>query len=362
MNETRVQPKPKANPNRPDQPHDAKRCPECASVQLRRDERRGEVVCADCGLVLEDRLIDPGPEWRAFDSEQRDRRARTGAPATVLLHDKGLSTEIGWPGGKDGQGRRVPARNRAMLFRIQRWQRRARARSGADRSLMVALAELDRVASRAGLPRNVRETAAVIYRRAADKHLSRGRSIEGVASASLYAACRQLGVPRTLDEISEASRVPRKVVGRTHRLLHRELGLRLPPTNPLEYVPRFASHLELSAGTQALAVRIVQLAIRHGLANGKSPMGTAAAALYIASILSGQPRSQDQVAQAAGVTEVTIRNRYHTLAEALPVEELLPASGAAKGATVSSQLKVLPRADGMPRPVPPPGEAEAATA
>lgn len=325
------------------------RCPECASPSLARDDRRGETVCRACGLVLEERRIDPGPEWRAFDSEQRGRRERTGLPATVLLHDKGLSTEMGWPGGKDGQGRRVPARNRAMLYRLAKWQRRARTRTGADRSLVVALAEMDRVASRMGLPRNVREVAAVVYRRAAEKHLGRGRSIEGLSAASLYAACRQLGVPRTLDEVSEASRVPRRVVGRTHRLLSRELALRLPPTSPLEYVPRFASTLGLAAKTEALAGRVVRQATQQGLTNGKSPTGTAAAALYVASILAGEPRSQDAVAEAAGVTEVTIRNRYQELAAALSVEDLVPESGAGH-TPLMARLRELPRADGMPRP------------
>ena len=148
------------------------------------------MVCETCGLVLDDAFIDQGPEWRAFDSEQREKRARTGAPMSMLIHDKGLSTMIGWK-NKDSYGKSIPTRNRAQLYRLRKWQRRIRVSNATERNLAFALSELDRMASGMGLPRNVRETAAMVYRRAVTKNLIRGRSIEGVVAASLYAACRQ---------------------------------------------------------------------------------------------------------------------------------------------------------------------------
>ena len=174
-----------------------------------------------------------------------------------------------------------------------------------------------------GLPRTVRETAAVVYRKAVDKNLIRGRSIEGVAAAALYAACRQCSVPRTLDEIEEVSRVSRKEIGRTYRFISRELALKLMPTSPIDYVPRFCSGLNLKGEVQSKSVEILRQASEKELTSGRGPTGVAAAAIYIASILCGERRTQREVADVAGVTEVTIRNRYKELAEELDIEIIL---------------------------------------
>lgn len=231
--------------NADEQVEEITQCPECGSKQIARDYERGELVCQACGLVLDEHFIDQGPEWRAFDHEQREKRARVGAPMTYTIHDKGLSTEIGWR-NKDSYGKNIPTKSRAQLYRLRKWQRRIRVSNATERNLAFALSELDRMASRMGLPRNVRETAAMVYRRAVQKNLIRGRSIEGVAAASLYAACRQCNVPRTLDEIADASRVSRKEIGRTYRFIARELKLKLMPTSPIDYIPRFCSELKLS--------------------------------------------------------------------------------------------------------------------
>ena len=277
-------------------------CPECGSHHLVRDYERGELLCEDCGLVLDDQFIDQGPEWRAFDVEQGEKRARTGAPMTYTIHDKGLSTEISWK-NKDSYGKSIPTRNRAQLYRLRKWQRRIRVSNATERNLAFALSELDRMASAMGLPRNVRETAAMIYRKAVNKNLIRGRSIEGVVAASLYAACRQCGVPRTLDEVANSSRVGRKEIGR-----------------PQDYVQRFCSELKLSGEVQSKAAEILKDASEKELTSGRGPTGVAAAAIYISSILCNERRTQREVADVAGVTEVTIRNRYKELTEKLGIE------------------------------------------
>ncbi len=294
-------------------------CPECKSTHITRDYERGELVCEDCGLVLDDQFIDLGPEWRAFDIEQGEKRARTGAPMTYTIHDKGLSTEIGWK-NKDSYGKSIPTRNRAQLYRLRKWQRRIRVSNATERNLAFALSELDRMASGMGLPRNVRETAAMIYRKAVNKNLIRGRSIEGVVAASLYGACRQCNVPRTLDEIANASRVGRKEIGRTYRFMTRELQLRLMPTSPQDYVSRFCSELKLPGEVQTRAIEILKQAANKELTSGRGPTGVAAAAIYIASIQLNHRRTQRQVADIAGVTEVTIRNRYKELTEKLGID------------------------------------------
>ncbi|HVL47114.1 MAG TPA: transcription initiation factor IIB [Candidatus Thermoplasmatota archaeon] len=308
--------------NPEEQVEEISQCPECGSKHLARDYERGELVCSSCGLVLDEHFIDQGPEWRAFDHEQREKRARVGAPMTYTIHDKGLSTEIGWR-NKDSYGKNIPTKSRAQLYRLRKWQRRIRVSNATERNLAFALSELDRMASRMGLPRNVRETAAMVYRRAVQKNLIRGRSIEGVAAASLYAACRQCNVPRTLDEIADASRVSRKEIGRTYRFIARELKLKLMPTSPIDYIPRFCSELKLSGEIQAKAVEILKQAADKELTSGRGPTGVAAAALYISSILCGERRTQREVADVAGVTEVTIRNRYKELAEKLDIDIIL---------------------------------------
>jgi transcription initiation factor TFIIB len=294
-------------------------CPECGSKHLSKDYSRAELVCRNCGLVLDEDIIDHGPEWRAFDSEQREKRARTGAPMTYTIHDKGLSTVIGWK-NRDSYGKAIPTRNRAQIYRMRKWERRIRISNSTERNLAVALSELDRMASGMGLPRTVRETAAMIYRKAALKKLVRGRSIEGVATAALYAACRQCHVPRTLDEISNIAHISRKDIGRTYRYISRELRLKLLPTSPEDYISRFCSELKLSGDVRAKTVEILQEAAHRELTSGRGPTGMAAASLYIASVLCGERRTQREVADVAGVTEVTIRNRYKELTKKLDMD------------------------------------------
>ncbi len=298
------------------------KCPECRSTSIRKDYSRAELVCNDCGLVIDEDLIDHGPEWRAFDSEQREKRARVGAPMTYTMHDKGLSTMIGWK-NRDSYGKSIPTRNRAQLYRLRKWQRRIRISDATERNLANALSALDRMSSGLGLPRTVRETAAMIYRKATLKNLIRGRSIEGVAAAALYAACRQCHVPRTLDEISNMAHMSRRETGRNYRYISRELGLKLMPTSPQDYISRFCGMLNFSGDVQSKAIEILKDAAEKELTSGRGPTGVAAAALYIASILCGERRTQRNIAEVACVTEVTIRNRYKELAGKLDINVIL---------------------------------------
>jgi transcription initiation factor TFIIB len=295
------------------------KCPECGSEHLSKDYSRAEVICNDCGLVIDQDLIDQGPEWRAFDSEQHEKRSRTGSPMTFTIHDKGLSTAIGWT-NKDAYGKRIPTKNRAQLYRIRKWQRRIRISDATQRNLAIALSGLDRLASGMRLPRTVRETAAMIYRKAALKNLVRGRSIDGVIAASLYAACRQCNVPRTLDEVSKLANMPKKEVGRNYRYVSRKLGLKLMPTSPKDYIPRFCSELKLSNDVQLKTLEIIRRASSQELTSGRGPTGLAAASLYIASVLCNEHITQREIAEIAGVTEVTIRNRYKEIARKLNID------------------------------------------
>ncbi|MFO8110052.1 MAG: transcription initiation factor IIB [Thermoplasmata archaeon] len=294
-------------------------CPECNSEHISKDYGRGEIICEKCGLVLDDYYIDEGPEWRAFDSAQRQNRARTGAPMNYMTHDKGLSTHISWK-NKDAYGRTIPHKNRGQVYRVRKWHRRIRISNASERNLASALRELDRLSSNMGLPRSIRETAAMIYRQAVEKNLIRGRSIETVIASSLYAGCRKCDVPRTLTEVAKASEIDEKQIGRAYRFLSRELELKLMPTRPEEYINRFCSKLELGRNVVARGEDVISQANDLGLTSGKGPTGVAAAAIYIASIVEGTPRTQRAISEVAGVTEVTIRNRYKEIAEKTGIE------------------------------------------
>jgi transcription initiation factor TFIIB len=289
-------------------------CPEC-SGQVISDEAHGESVCADCGLVVEEDDIDRGPEWRAFDAKEKDEKSRVGAPTTNTMHDKGLSTNIDWR-DQDAYGRSLDSRQRQKMRRLRKWNERFRTRDSKERNLKQALGEIDRMASALGLPENVRETASVIYRRALDEDLLPGRSIEGVSTACTYAAARMADVPRSLDEISEVSRVGKDEIARTYRYVVRELKLEVKPADPESYVPRFASDLELSDETELRAKELLTNAKEKGIHSGKSPVGLAAAAVYAAALLTNEKTTQAAVSEVADISEVTIRNRYHELLEA----------------------------------------------
>jgi transcription initiation factor TFIIB len=276
----------------------------------------GELIHEPTGIVVEEEQIDPGPEWRAFNHSERQSKSRVGAPTTQTMHDKGLTTTIDWK-DKDAYGRSISSRKRSQMHRLRKWQERIRTKDAGERNLQFALSEIDRMASALGVPRSVREVASVIYRRALNEDLIRGRSIEGVATSALYAACRQEGIPRSLDEVAEVSRVPQKEIGRTYRYISQELGLELKPVDPKQLVPRFASALGLSEEVQAKATEIIDVSAEQGLLSGKSPTGFAAAAIYAASLLCNEKKTQREVADVAQVTEVTIRNRYQEQIEAM---------------------------------------------
>ena len=299
---------------RTDSNEDITTCPEC-DARLEADSEHGETVCTECGLVVEEDEIDRGPEWRAFDSAEKDQKSRVGAPTTNMMHDKGLSTNIGWQ-DKDAYGNSLGSRQRQKMQRLRKWNERFRTRDSKERNLKQALGEIDRMASALGLPENVRETASVIYRRALDENLLPGRSIEGVSTAALYTAARQAGIPRSLDEIERVSRVDRMELTRTYRYIIRELNLEVKPADPESYIPRFVSDLDLSDEVERRARELIEAARGDGLLSGKSPVGLAAAAVYAAALLCNEKVTQNDVSEVADISEVTIRNRYKELLEA----------------------------------------------
>ncbi|MAF89034.1 MAG: transcription initiation factor IIB [archaeon] len=302
----------------------SEKCPECNSENVSFDSKRAETVCNKCGIVIDERQIDTTQEWRAFDYEQRKKRDRTGSFLTYTRHDKGLSTSIGDQGYSDLY--KLSPSKRASFYRLKRWHKQVS--TATERNLRFALSELDRISSTLSLPKNIRETTALIYRKAVTKGLVRGRSMESVVAAALYAACRKHNVPRTLDEIAEASNVKKREIGRTYRFITRELKIKLLPTSPIDYISRFSSSLKLSPSVQEEAIKILKQAQEHDLVSGRGPTGVAAAAIYVSSTLSNEKRTQREVAEVAGVTEVTIRNRYKELIDELGIADKMSEASA----------------------------------
>lgn len=297
-------------------PTNPAKCSECGSKRLVRDYERGELLCSNCGLVISENIQDQGPDWRAFDAEQKAKRARGGAPIKYMRPNKGLMTEIDQY-NRDIRGTRISPKKQAQLYRMRKWHKRVSIASSMERNLVIALAELERVASSLGLPDNLKESAALLYRRAVKQELIRGRLIESVVAAVIYAICRIQGIPRTLDEISKASGMEKKEIGRAYRFLKSELNVNVPLTDPAQYVQKFATALRLGGNVQEESIKLIKKALKKGLISGRGPTGVAAAALYIASAMFGEKRTQKEVADVAGVTEVTIRNRYRELKKEL---------------------------------------------
>ncbi|MFW9912881.1 MAG: transcription initiation factor IIB [Candidatus Thorarchaeota archaeon] len=296
-------------------------CPECGSTGVVEDTTRGERVCGGCGLVLSDHRIDTGAEWRAFSSEEADARSRVGAPLRYTVHDKGLSTVIDWR-DRDTSGRKLSPTRRSEIYRLRKWQIRSRVHSSMDRNLAQAMSELERLASQLGIPKPIRELAALLYRKSIIKKLVRGRSIEAMVAATLYAACRIRKKPRPLDEVADASRVDKKKLGQCYRLLLRSLAIKIPLSSPIDYISRFASQLSLSSPVQLRTVEILQRSRDIGLTIGRDPLGLAAAAIYVASIMLDERRTQREIAEVARVTEVTVRNRYKEIVRKLGIDSM----------------------------------------
>ena len=284
------------------------RCPECGGSSLVHDQAIAEVVCTSCGFVITTKLPDRGPEWRAFTPEQHTKKARVGAPYTFAIHDKGLSTKID---RRDIRG--YPSEKRAQLYRLRRWQRRIRFSSYEERNLASALSEMHGIADPLNLPRNVLETAAIMYRKAVKKRLTRGRSIRGMVVATIYLACRRCKLLRTIEELSQAAGINKVEVARDYRLLVKNLGYFVSPQKAGKYITKFCSELGLSGETEEVSYDILQAARELKLTFGRAAKGIAAAACYIASKVIGDYRTQREVAEVARVTEVTIRNRYKEL-------------------------------------------------
>ncbi len=289
-------------------------CRRCGKNAMLTDSETGEVFCQKCGYVISEKTEDFGPEWRSFSPDGGSDPTRTGAPTSLTIHDRGLSTKIG-PVNRDSAGKPLSSSMKSTIERLRTWDSRSQSSHPMDRNLRTALSDLGRLKDKLAISSSVVEKAAYIYRKAIDKGLVRGRSITGLLAASLYAACRETGTPRTIKDVAGAANIKRKDIARCYRLLHHELELKMPVTDSIQCVARIASTINISEKTKRYAVKVLKKAQKDEESAGKDPMGLAAAALYLSCVKNGEDKTQKDVAEAANVTEVTIRNRYKGLKE-----------------------------------------------
>jgi len=284
------------------------KCQSCRNDQIITDSESGEMICDKCGRVISDKLLEVGPEWRTYSTDEGGGKTRTGPVPSLARHDLGLSTVIGRT-DRDASGNRLDTAMQTRMHRLKIWDTRSQVYTPTDRSLQQAFFQLDVLKDKLGLSGVVVEKSAYIYRKAQAKMLVRGRTISGVLAAAIYIACREMGAPRTLKDIATACNVKRKELSKDYRMLHSRLDLKIPQLEPMKCIAKVANIAKLGERTKRQAAEIMNNVTKKEISAGKDPMGLAASILYLSSIKTGEIITQSDIARAAGVTEVTVRNR-----------------------------------------------------
>jgi transcription initiation factor TFIIB len=286
-------------------------CSVCKNGRPIADPESGELVCSDCGLVFSEKAPENRAEWRNFGSEKNDR-ARTGSPVSLAQHDMGLNTVIG-NNNKDSRGQNIDASMHSTMKRLRTYDFRSQAHTSTDRNLMRAFGELGRQRDKLGMSDAMIDKTAYIYRKALAKGLVRGRSTSAILSAAIYIACREMGAVRSLKDVGEITDVKRKVVSRSYRILIQQLEMIIPVIDPTKCIAMIANKARLSEKSKRMAIDSMKDLTNTDASAGKRPMGLAATILYLSCLRNDEAVTQKDIAEAAGVTEVTIRNRIKDL-------------------------------------------------
>ena len=277
------------------------------------DVESGEIICSNCGMVISDRIEDgTRPDSRTFGNEQDYGRIRLGPPTSIAYHDMGLSTTIG-RSDKDASGHKLDSATYSKMQRLRTWNLRTQLHRSTNRNFMIAFHKLFGLKDRLGLPDSVVEKAAYTYRKAQQRGIVRGRTIDSILGAAVYAACRELGVPKTLNEVAQASSIREKRLSKAYRILSIELGISIPNLDPMKCIVKVANKVSLNERTKRRAMAIMNQVTEKEISAGKDPMGLAASVIYMSCLGTGENKTQIDIAKAAGVTEVTVRNRFKDL-------------------------------------------------
>jgi transcription initiation factor TFIIB len=283
-------------------------CNYCNASKFVTDDVIGETICSNCGFVISENAEDRGIERKlisgSFDT------TRTGPGLTLKRHDRGLNTIIGIQ-NKDSVGKPLSVKSANTFSRLRKWDSRSQTKNSADRNLRVALQEFDKIQSKLGLSDPVIERASFFYRKAIERNLIRGRTVKSIAAACLYASCKDLECNRTLNEIAKHFVIQRKELARAYRVLFRELGFTVSVVDPIKSINKIASKIGISEKTIRKAIQILDAAQDAGIVSGKNPEIMAATAIYAACVITGELKSQITIAEIAGTSTVSIRNRIH---------------------------------------------------
>jgi transcription initiation factor TFIIB len=286
--------------------------------QLVTDLESGEIACSKCGLVSSDRIQESLPEWRTFDSDGSNR-SRVGSPSTLAYHDMGLATVIGKE-NRDSSGRQLEPSMNASIQRLRTWDFRSQVHSSTQRNLTHAFSELGRLKDKLGLSDAIIEKTAYVYRKAQEKQLVRGRSTSSILAAAIYAACRELGASRSLKDVAKATDIKSKAISRSYRILVLELDIKVPLVDPMKCIAKIANGAKVTEKTKRMAMNTMNDLVGKEISAGKHPMALAATVLYMSCLSNGENKTQSDIADMAGVTEVTIRNRLKDLKAKLELE------------------------------------------
>jgi transcription initiation factor TFIIB len=282
-------------------------CPNCGDGQKITDIESGELICTKCGYVIHERIGDEEQDWSVLAREPASK-LRT-SPTSLARSGMGLSTIIGRPDRSAGSG--LNAAMRSTFDRLRTWDFRIKGQD--ERSLKRAFVDLDRLRGMLRLSDAIVEKAAYIYRRAQEQGLVRGRTMRAVMGAAIYIVQREMGISGTLDDIIRATNTKEKDLARAYRILIRELDLKVPMVDPVKCVSRVANKANISERTKRKAMNMIYDVVKSGLAAGKDPMGLAASVLYVSCVNSGEVKSQAAIADAAGVSEVTLRKNQRLI-------------------------------------------------
>jgi len=285
----------------------------CETYPAITDSERGEIFCGRCGLVLVDNMSDMSHANNGYSSEDFMKMARTGPATSLTMNDRGLSTVIG--ANKDSTGKSISGKTKYEFNRLRTWDQRSKSRQTA--TLSKAFTLMNAMKTKLGIPNNVVETAAYIYRKAVNAKLTRGRTTVSLISASLYAACREHNIPRTLDDIANAGNVERKILSRDLRTIVKKLGLHLNQYDTTSFISKISNNMNLKEKTKRDAFEILDRCEKEQITAGKHPVGQAAASLYLSCIINGEKISQKKFSVESGVSDVTIRNRVALITKTL---------------------------------------------
>lgn len=282
----------------------------CIHLTIISDDVTGEQICKDCGQVLMNNTVDISTDG----CNDNFNDSRTGPKMSLSIHDGGLSTVIGKT-NFDSSGKAVPYGMRSTLTRMRMWDSRSKSKSTANKNLIIALLEMNKLKEKMSLSDTIIERSAYFYRKASERKLIRGRTVKGIVGACIYAACRDFGTTRTIIEISKCLQEKRNIIAKSYRLLFRQLNLEVSIPDPTSGIIKFSNNLELPEKIKRDALFILDILKENQVVAGKKPDAVAITVVYMAGIKNNQNISQQILSKVSGITQVTIRSRYKEFKE-----------------------------------------------